>query len=114
MKKFLYLAAICLPLLFTGCEKRIIDTDFAIYSTVFDGDSLEPIKGAEIAIQPHRTEVSFTGSDGTFQINGLDGRESKYNVTIMAKDYQSDWRDVTIIPGGSSKVEFALKKKEIK
>ena len=110
MRKIFYLAAICLPLLFTGCEKRIIDTDFTIYGTVFDSETLEPIKGAEIAIQPHRAEVPLTGSDGTYQINGLDGSESKYTVIVMAEYYRPDWRDVTVIPGGSRKVDFALKK----
>ena len=44
------LAVVCLPLLFAGCEKRIVETGVTIYGTVYDAATHNPIQGAMLTV----------------------------------------------------------------
>lgn len=92
MKKLFILAVICMPLLFAGCEKRVIDTSITIYGTVYDADTFSPIQDAEVYIQPNSKGGTRTGSDGTYQFDGLDGSVKQYTVVAKASGYKLDKR----------------------
>ncbi len=109
MKKFFYLAVLaCLPLLFTGCEKRVINTGVTIYGTVYDAETFSPIHGAMLTLQPGGRSC-YTGSDGAYNFEE-DLEPFQYKVTAQANGYQPDWKTVNLASGGSSDVTFALKK----
>ena len=112
MKKILFLAAICLPLLFTGCEKRIIHTDVTIYGTVCDAKTYAPIQGADVTLQPSG-RTCMTASDGTYQFNNLDISVTKYTVGAYKKGYYKyNAKSVTLNPGESSNVSILLEPEE--
>lgn len=110
MKKLFILAAICLPILFTGCEKRVVNTDVTIYGTVFDKETFDPIQGAMVKLQPSGRD-RVTGSDGTFQFDDLDISVKQYTLFVSAEGYKSDSKTVKLDAGESSNVSFALEKK---
>ena len=108
MKKFLFLAAICLPLVFNSCVPTIVDTGVTIYGTVYDADTYQPIQGATLTMQPGGRSC-YTGSNGTFNFEeNLD--PIQYTVTAQAQGYRTDRKTVKLTPGESSEVTFALKK----
>ena len=111
MKKLFYLAVlVCLPLFFTGCEKRVVNTDVTIYGTVFDKETFDPIQGAMVKLQPSARE-RITGSDGAFQFDNLDISVGKYYVQVSADNYKSDSKYVVLDAGESTNISFALEKK---
>lgn len=108
MKKFILLATICLPILFSSCAKTIVDTGVTIYGTVYDAQTFEPIQGAMLTLQPSGRSC-YTGSDGAFNFEeNLDPLQ--YTVTAQANGYRTDRKTVKLTPGESSEVTFALKK----
>lgn len=111
MKKLFYLAVLaCLPLFFTGCEKRVINTGVTIHGNVYDATTFDPIQGAIITLQPGNRRC-YSGSDGAFNFEE-DLEPKKYTVQAMADGYQPDWTEVILSPGESSKVDLALNKKQ--
>ena len=110
MKRLFLLAALCLPLLFCGCEKRIINTDVTIYGTVYDKETFAPIQGAMVKLQPSGRDC-LTGSDGSFQFDNLDISVVKYTIYVSANGYKSDSKYIVLDAGESSNVSFALEKK---
>ena len=112
MKKLFYLAVLaCLPLLFTGCEKRVINTDVTLYGTVYDSDTRAPIQGVMITLQPSNRNA-YTGSDGTYQFDDLDISVKKYTVTATVEGYVTDRKFLTVkdAPGETLELSFALKR----
>lgn len=102
----------CLPMLFTGCEKRIIDnTIVTLYGTVYDADTHAPIQGVMITLQPSNRNT-YTGSDGTYQFDDLDISVKKYTVTATAKEYCTDRKFLIVkdTPGETLELSFALKR----
>ena len=108
MKKILILAVICLPILLTGCEKRIVNTGVTIYGTVYDATTFNPIQGAILTLQPSGRSC-YTGSDGAFNFEE-DLDPLQYTITAQANGYRTDRKTVKLYPGESSEVTFALKK----
>lgn len=108
MKKILIMAAICLPIIFTGCEKRIINTGVTIYGTVYDASTFNPIQGAMLTLQPSGRSC-YTGSDGAFNFEE-DLDPVQYTITAQAMGYRTDRKTIKLTPGESSEVTFALKK----
>ena len=102
------LAVVCLPLLFAGCEKRIVETGVTIYGTVYDAATHNPIQGAMLTMQPGGRSC-YTGSDGAFNFEE-DLDPIQYTVTAQATGYRTDRKTVKLSPGESSEVTFALKK----
>lgn len=110
MKKLFLLAVICSPLLFAGCEKRIIDTGVTIYGNVYDAQTFAPLQGVLITLQPGDRSC-YSGSDGAY--NFEENLELKqYTVQAQKIGYKPDWRTVKLSPGESSKVDFNLEKIE--
>lgn len=109
MKKIFYMAVLmCLPMLFTGCEKRVINTGVTIYGTVYDATTNNPIQGAMLTLQPSGRSC-YTGSDGAFNFEE-DLDPLQYTVTAQAIGYRTDRKTVKLAPGESSEVTFALRK----
>lgn len=110
MKKFILLATICLPILFSSCAKTVVDTGVTIYGTVYDASNHNPIQGAMLTLQPSGRSC-YTGSDGAFNFEeNLEPQQ--YRVTAQAIGYHTDWKTVKLTPGESSDVTFALEKEE--
>ena len=99
---------VCMPLLFAGCEKRVIDTGVTIYGTVYDADTHNPIQGAMLTMQPGGRSC-YTGSDGAFNFEE-DLDPLQYTVTAQATGYRTDRKTVKLSAGESSEVTFALRK----
>lgn len=108
MKKLLFLAAICLPLLFVSCEKRVIDTGVTLYGTVYDAYTNNPIQGAMLTLQPSGRSC-YTGSDGAFNFEE-DLDPIQYTITAQANGYRTDRKTIKITPGEKSEVSFKLVK----
>lgn len=99
---------ICLPLVFMGCEKRIINTAVTFYGTVYDAYNYSPIQGAILTLQPSGRSC-YSGSDGAFNfVEDLDPLQ-QYTITAQATGYCTDRKTVKLIPGESSEVSFALR-----
>lgn len=108
MKKLLFLAAICLPLLFVSCEKRVVNTGVTIYGTVYDAETNDPIQGAMLTLQPS-SRSCYTGSDGSFNFKE-DIEPMQYTIIAQATGYRADTKHVTPMPGEKTEVSFKLKK----
>lgn len=108
MKKLLFLAAICLPLLFVSCNKRVIDTGVTLYGTVYDAQTNNPIQGAILTLQPSGRSC-YTGSDGAYNFEE-DLDPIQYTITAQATGYRADRKTVKLTPGESSEVSFKLEK----
>lgn len=110
MKKLLFFAVICLPLLFTGCEKRIIDTTVTIYGSVYDATTHAPIQGIKLSLQPSLRSC-YTGSDGMYNFE-VNLEPAIYTVTAWDPNevYRADNQSVKLTAGESAEANFALKK----
>lgn len=106
MKKLMILAIICIPILFTGCEKRIIDTSVTIYGGVYDATTKNPIKGAFISILGAQGS-SYTGSNGSYSFE-VDLDPGKYTIQAHATGYRADWREIKVTAGAREQVSFEL------
>lgn len=108
MKKFLLLAIVCLPMLFGGCAKRIVDVTITIYGTVVDADTHLPINNALLWLSPNTSGSRYTGSDGYYAFSDIDCQN--YTVWVSKDGYGPDKKDVTPNPGEKVEVTFVLKK----
>ena len=106
MKKLLFLAALCLPLLFGSCAKKVIETGVTIYGSVYDRGTHNPIQGAMLTMQPGGRSC-YTGSDGAFNFEE-DLDPLQYTITAQALGYRTDRKTVKLMSGESSEVTFAL------
>ncbi len=107
MKKLICFAILCLPLLFIGCEKKIIDTTISIYGTVLDVDTNEPLQGVLLTLMP-TAKTRYTGSLGTYQFEDL--QPQQYTITAQMQGYRTDRKTVNLVSGEKEEVTFALKK----
>lgn len=109
MKKILYLALFCLPLLFIGCEKRIVDITGTLSGTVVEMTTGDVIAGALITLSPSGKNT-YTGADGFFEFQDLDAQQ--YTVTVQAEGYSTNRKTVTIIAGATERVNITLDKQK--
>lgn len=107
MKKIFYIAFLCLPLLFNGCAKRIVNTNVSIYGTVVDAQTYAPIQGAILTLTPS-SKTRYTGSDGTYQFEDLN--KQQYTIRVQMPGYLTDSKTVNLSSGEREEVTFALKK----
>lgn len=109
MKKIFYLAVFCLPLLFAGCEKRIIDVTATLSVTVVDATDGEPVDDARVSLMPGGRSHE-TGLNGNYEFNNLEA--GTYTIQVMANGYHTNTRGVTLVPGETFMVTIPLKKQE--
>ena len=108
MKKLLLLAVLCLPLLFGGCAKRIVDVTVTIHGTVVDADTHLPINNALLWLIPNTSGNRYTGSDGYYEFADIDSQ--KYEIWVSKEGYRPDKREVNPNPGEKVKIVFILEK----
>lgn len=107
MKKLLLLAVICLPLLFGGCAKRIVDTTVSIYGTVVDKDTQKPLNGVFVRLSPGSRE-KHTGDDGYFEFADLELKQ--YSVQASKEGYKTNYRMVNYNAGEQVELIIPLEK----
>lgn len=107
MKKVLLLAAICLPMLFSSCAKKVVNTSISIYGTVVDAENNSPIQGVLLTLMPS-SRNRYTGSDGSYQFEDLDAQQ--YTITAQMGGYKTDRKTVNLSSGDREEVTFALRK----
>lgn len=108
MKRFLYLTVL-IPLLFIGCETRIIDITGTLTGTVVEMNTGDVIAGALITLSPSGKNT-YTGMDGFFEFQDLDAQQ--YTVTVQADGYSTNRKTVTIIAGATERINVTLQKAE--
>lgn len=106
MKRFLYLTVL-IPLLFIGCETRIIDITGTLSGTVVEMTTGDVIAGALITLSP-TGKSTYTGVDGFFEFQDLDAQQ--YTVTVQASGYSTNRKTVTIIAGATERVNITMQK----
>ena len=107
MKKIILLLTICLPLLFCGCVKKIVDITVTIYGTVVDKDTQKALEGVHIQLSPG-TYTKHTGSDGYYEFVDIPARQ--YDIYARKEGYQEDHTSINPNPGESREIIFMLKK----
>lgn len=112
MKKILYLAVFCLPLFFTGCEKRIIDTTISIYGIVIDKETQLPLDGVTISIFPGVKITKVTSSDGSYEFIDLP-HKSEYIIQFNKDGYEPERKYLTNpIAGESYDITISMERKQ--
>lgn len=109
MKKIFYLAVFCLPLLFAGCEKRIIDVTGTLSGTVVEMATGDVIARALVTLAPSGKDT-YTGEDGFFEFQDLEAQQ--YTMTVQATGYQTNRKTVTIVAGATERVNITLQKEQ--
>ena len=107
MKKILLLAAICMPILFTGCAKKIVDTTVTIYGTVVDKETQMPLQGAFVTVTPG-SKNKQTGDDGYFEFPDLERKQ--YSVQAIKEGYETNFRMVNYNAGETVELIIPLEK----
>lgn len=107
MKKILFLAAICLPLLFTGCEKRKINTDCTISGYIYDAYTSAPLQGVDVTLQPGYYGSRATGSDGLYQFDNVEA-DIQYTIGAHKRGYQYNKKSIKAQPGRNEHIDIWL------
>ena len=105
MRRLVYLYVLCMTALMVGCteDEPILFGD--IYGTVTDVDTGEPIRNAEVVLSP-KGASTISGSDGRFEFRSLEA--GQYSISISSEGYESNSRQVTVVPGQSTSCDIHL------
>ena len=107
MKKVLILIVAIIPLIFSSCAKRIVDTTITIYGTVIDYETQMPLDGVSVTVTPG-AKNKVTGSDGYFEF--LDLTNQQYTIIAQKNGYSTGRKNITTVAGDNAEVTFTLKK----
>ena len=117
MKKIFVI--LLLSLSFISCSKDIENTDssatlFGVVSDLKTGDpislvQIELCEGLAWDCLGDRVGVAFTGTDGFFQINGIDPDEY-YFVIFRHSDYTVKGQGVNFKPGKKTELNMTMSK----
>lgn len=108
-QKLFYFILVVILTTFVSCDPVTYDTFGSISGTIVDKSTSDPIKGALITVAP-KTKHVYTGSDGTFEI--LNVEPDKYDLTIQADGYETNFFSVTVVAGAFERVFITLKPKD--
>lgn len=108
MKRLLLLVITCLPLLFSGCAKRIVDVTITIYGYVIDNETQAPLDGALVTITPNSLQGIYTGNDGYFEFANIE--QQQYFLSASKKGYITNRRQTTPNPGERVQIIFSMEK----
>lgn len=103
MKKFLSL--LVLPFLLLSCAEDEPEVFGSIYGTVKNAETGSVVYNAEITLSPGHTSP-ITGSNGNYEFSNLEARQ--YTLTVRAAGYIDDSRQVTVVPGESTRCDVLL------
>lgn len=78
------------------CKEPEYDIFGAVYGTVTDAGTKEPVSGAQVILSPGNL-TAVTGSSGTYEFLELEA--GQYRLAVSAQDYNTDSRQVTVVSG---------------
>ena len=106
MKKLLfYLFPLLSIFTFTACVEDLPDLFGDIYGIVYDKETSEPIRGAEVILAPGN-KTTVTGFNGQYEFKNLDPRQ--YELQVTASGYNSNSRQITAIAGESVTCDITM------
>ena len=107
-QKFLVLCLFCATVIaFTGCAKDEEDVTGSIYGIVTDADNGEPIKSANVSLNPGGRST-VTGTDGRYEF--LDLQPGQYTVQVVKSGYESNTKHITVEVGKTASGDMVLSK----
>lgn len=92
-------------LLLTNCSKDIESFTGNLFGTITDYQTGEPIKDASVTISPLGKNMK-TGTDGHYEF--LDLEASQYSVSVSKANYRTDNKNVSVVVGRDSQLDFSL------
>ena len=108
MKKTIYLlfsiALLCG--FYQSCQPNV-ELPGGIYGTVLDKESGEPIRNAEITLNPGG-KTTVVGSNGTYEFVNLEA--GMYTVNVQADGYDHNSKTANVVNGESTACDFHLTK----
>ena len=106
MKKLLfYLFPLLSIFIFTACEEVLPELYGDIYGIVYDKETSEPIRGAEVILSPGN-KTTVTGFSGQYEFKNLDPRQ--YELQVSASGYNGNSRQITAIAGESVTCDITM------
>ena len=108
MKKSLYLLLGILLIcgIYQACAPNVV-LPGGIYGTVLDKESGEPIRNAEITLNPGG-KTTVVGSNGTYEFVNLEA--GMYTVNVQADGYDHNSKTANVVNGESTACDFHLTK----
>lgn len=107
-RKFFALCLFCMAVVaFTGCSKDEEDTTGSIYGLVTDADNGEPVKSANVSLNPGG-KSAVTGTDGRYEF--LDLEPGQYTVQVVKNGYESNTKRITVEVGKTASGDVVLSK----
>ena len=106
MKKLSYLLLLLCMLLVQACQPEVV-LPGGIYGTVLDKGSGEPIRNAEITLNPGG-KTTVVGSNGTYEFVNLEA--GMYTVNVQADGYDHNSKTANVVNGESTACDFHLTK----
>lgn len=110
MKRFFFWVLICATSLFIGCTEDEVPIFGDVYGTVTNSQTGEPVRNAQVILSPTNA-TTISGSDGHFEFRALEAKQ--YSISVSAEGYESNSRQVTIIPGQSTQCDIHLTPKAV-
>lgn len=90
---------------FVSCEEELPNLYGDIYGIVYDKDTAEPIRGAEVILSPGNNST-VTGFNGQYEFKDLAPKQ--YELQVSAAGYNTNSRQVTAIAGESVTCDITL------
>lgn len=92
-------------LLFSACSESTVYTIGNICGTAIDAETGDPLPDCDIALSPLKLSTT-TENDGTFLFPNIE--KGQYAVRASKTGYVPDSKDLTVISGQNSRVDFQL------
>lgn len=109
MRHFTFGAMMLALFTIVGCEPVTYDVFSAIAGKVVDKDTMEPLVGAEIALNPSSKDALMTEENGYFEFLNLES-DTQYTLIIQKSGYESNFKTLKTIAGETHNVTITLKK----
>lgn len=106
MKRLFLCVILFAATLIFGCVEEEVPIFGDVYGTIKDSLTGEPIRNAEVILSPTNMST-ISGSDGHFEFHSLEAKQ--YTISVASNGYESNSRQITIIPGQSISCDIMLK-----
>ena len=109
MKRFLTPFCLCLAIAacFASCTKDEEEVTGSIYGIVTDADNGEPIKSANVSLNPGG-KSTVTGTDGRYEFPDM--QPGQYTVQIVKSGYETNTKGITVEAGITASGDMVLTK----